>query len=162
ICLAAVKILGQSQLGTGAISGSVQDQNGAMVAGASITITNAGTGLVRNVSTSSAGQFSVPVLPPGEYQLRIEQSGFATLEQKGIIVTVGSTVTLRLEMRAGGIGEVINVIAESPVDATKTAETTLIDRAQINDLPINGRRADQFALLAPGVARDGRFGLLSY
>src|SRR5262249_16595778 len=128
----------------------------------SLTLTNTSTGLVRNVVTSSAGQFNMPVLPPGEYKLRVEQPGFAALEQEGIIVTVGSTITLRLEMRTGGIGEIVNVIAEMPVDTTKTTETTLIDRTQINDLPINGRRADQFALLAPGVTRDGRFGLLSY
>src|SRR6185369_7217728 len=58
--------------------------------------------------------------------------------------------------------ETINITAQPELDTTKTEESSLINRTQINDLPINGRRFDQFALLAPGVTRDGRFGLLSY
>jgi len=92
----------------------------------------------------------------------VEKNGFATLEQKGLIVNVGGTTTLRLELKPGAANEVVNIVAEQTLDAARTEETTLINRTQINDLPINGRRADQFALLAPGVTRDGRFGLLSY
>jgi len=153
---------GQSQLGAGAISGVVQDARGAVIAGATVTISNAATGLERTLQTNDAGQFNVPVLPPGEYAVRVGQSGFSTLEQKNVIVNVGSTATLRLELQPGTVGEVVNVTAAQTIDTTKTEETTLINRAQINDLPINGRRPDQFALLAPGVTRDGRFGLLSY
>ncbi len=155
-------VIGQSQLGTGAISGVVQDSNGSLIAKATVTVTNSGTGLTRSVTTNGAGQFSVPVLPAGEYSVRVEQTGFAKLEQKNLVVNVGSTVTLRLALKPGEVTEVINVTAETLTDTTKTEESTLINRTQIDDLPINGRRADQFALLAAGVTRDGRFGLLSY
>src|SRR5215813_784087 len=154
--------LAQSQLGAGSISGTVSDSNGAVIPGATVRITNVGTGLVRTLTTSDSGQFSAPALPVGEYAARVEKTGFATLEQKGLIVNVGGTATLRLELKPGVANEVVNVAAEQTLDASRTEETTLINRIQINDLPINGRRADQFALLAPGVTRDGRFGLLSY
>lgn len=164
VCLlsAATTAFGQTQLGAGSLSGTVQDANGAVVVGATVTVSNPGTGLVRTAETNDGGQFNVPVLPPGDYTVRVEQTGYATLEQQNATVTVGRATTLRLGLQPGAIGEVVTVTAESVIDATKTEETTLINRTQINDLPINGRRADQFALLAPGVTRDGRFGLLSY
>ncbi len=164
VCLlaAAPSAFSQTQLGTGSISGTVEDSTGAVVVGATVTVSNTGTGLARTIETNSAGQFNIPVLPPGDYAVRVEQQGFATAEQQNLTVTVGRATTLRLELQPGTVGEVVNVTAEQLIDATQTEETTLINRTQINDLPINGRRADQFALLAPGVTRDGRFGLLSY
>src|SRR5258705_10768385 len=82
---------GQSQLGTGAISGTVQDTSAAVIGGAVVTVTNAGTGLVRSVSTNDAGQFSVPVLPAGEYKVVVEREGFSSLEQTNLTVNVGRT-----------------------------------------------------------------------
>lgn len=164
LCLLVTEsaVYGQSQLGTGAISGIVQDAGEAAVVGAEITISNASTGYERNIQSNDAGQFSVPVLPPGEYAVRVSQQGFATLEQQNLIVNVGSATTLRLKLQPGTVSEIVNVTGSQINDTTKTEESTLINRTQINDLPINGRRSDQFALLAPGVTRDGRFGLLSY
>ncbi|HKC87529.1 MAG TPA: TonB-dependent receptor [Blastocatellia bacterium] len=164
VCLSAAPsaAFAQSQLGTGSISGTVSDSNGAVISGATVTITNAGTGLVRKLTTGDSGHFSAPALPVGEYAARVEKTGFSTLDQIGLIVNVGGTTTLRLELKPGAANEVVNIVAEQTLDAARTEETTLINRTQINDLPINGRRADQFALLAPGVTREGRFGLLSY
>lgn len=154
----------QAQLGTGSIGGTIEDTSGAVLPGATVTVTNMGTGLVRTAITNEAGQFNVGVLPPGDaYRVRVVLDGFGTVEQVDLTVNVGRTTTLRLRLPVGGLTDAITVSAESPViDTTRTEETYLIDRRQINDLPINGRRADQFALLAPGVTRDGRFGLLSY
>jgi len=152
----------QSQLGTGALSGTVQDTGGAVIVGAKVTLTNDNTGLTRTSTTNEAGQFTVPVLPVGAYTVRVTQTGFAATEQKGLVVNVGSTITIRIELKPGAIDEVINISVGAQIDTSRTEEVSLIDRTQINDLPINGRRADQFALLTPGVTRDGRFGLLSY
>jgi outer membrane receptor protein involved in Fe transport len=161
--LAATKsVTGQSQLGTGAISGTVHDSNGGLIVGATVIVINSGTGLTRSVTTNAAGQFSVPVLPAGEYTVQVEVTGFTRLEQKDLTVNVGGTATLRLTMKPGNVSETVSVVAEALNNTIKTEESTLINRTQIVDLPINGRRADQFALLAPGVTRDGRFGLLSY
>src|SRR5262249_43095760 len=77
-------------------------------------------------------------------------------------ITVGSATTLRVTLEVGSVESVVDVKAAAPlVDATRTAEVSLINRTEVNDLPINGRRADQFAQLVPGVTRDGTFGQLS-
>ena len=99
-------VIGQSQLGTGAISGVVQDSNGALIAGATVTVSNSGTGLTRSVTTNDAGQFSVPVLPAGEYSVRVEQAGFAKLEQKNLVVkSPKSGKTVKINMKEGKVGK---------------------------------------------------------
>jgi hypothetical protein len=159
----AVAAGGQAQLGTGALAGAVLDSSDASVTGAHVMVTNTETGLVRTVATTGAGQFNIPVLPPGPYVAVIEHQGFARYEQHDLVVAVGATTTLKVKLQPAGVAESVSVTAAQPeIDSSKTSQSTLIDRTQINDLPINGRRADQFALLAPGVTRDGRFGLLSY
>jgi Carboxypeptidase regulatory-like domain len=160
VCLSAASsaALAQSQLGSGSISGTVSDSHGAAIAGATVTITNTGTRLVRTLTTGDSGQFSAPALPVGEYAARVEKTGFSTLDQIGLIVNVGGTTTLRLELKPGAANEVINIIAEQTLDAARTEETTLINRTQINDLPINGRRADQL----PDIPRNSKYGDSNY
>src|SRR5215831_4357502 len=87
-------VFAQSQLGTGAIAGIVQDPSGGIITGAQLTIKNTETGMVRTVASGSGGQFFAPVLPPGPYQVRVAKTGFSTLEQNDVIVTVGGTATL--------------------------------------------------------------------
>src|SRR5215468_5017757 len=98
VCLSAIAsaALAQSQLGAGSIIGTVSDSNGAVISGATVTITNSGTRLARTLTTGGSGQFSAPALPVGEYSVRVGKTGFVTLEQIGLIVNVGDTATLRL------------------------------------------------------------------
>ncbi len=155
-------ISAQSQLTTGAISGTVQDINGGVVGGATVTVLNEETNLTRTITTNDDGLFNAQVLPLGNYTVKVEKAGFSALEQKNVQVNVGRTTTLIPVLQTGEVTAIVMVENTPIIDTTKTDESTLITRTQINDLPINGRRADQFALLAPGVSRDGRFGLLSY
>jgi len=152
----------QSQLGAGAVSGTVEDTNGGAIPGAVVIITNQATALTRTVTTTDSGQFNFPVLQPDIYVVTVEKQGFSRIEQQDVQVTVGRTVTLKLNLQPGEISAVVTIDSAPVIDVTKTDESSLISREQINELPINGRRADQFALLTPGVTRDGRFGLLSY
>lgn len=152
----------QSQLGAGAVSGTIEDANGGAIPAASVTITNQSTSLTRTVETSDSGQFNFPVLQPDTYIVTVEKQGFSSIEQRDVQVTVGRTVTLKLELQPGEVSAIVTIESSPIIDITKTDESSLISREQINELPINGRRADQFALLTPGVTRDGRFGLLSY
>jgi hypothetical protein len=158
-----VSTLAQSQLGSGSLSGVVTDSTGGVVPDADVTVLNAGTGEVRKTTTGPSGQFTVPVLPIGEHTVHVGKAGFVTSELKGVTVTVGSATTLRVVLAVGSVESVVDVEAKAPmVDATRTAEVSLVDRTEISNLPLNGRRADQFALLAPGISRDGTFGQLSY
>jgi hypothetical protein len=152
----------QSQLGSGAISGRVLDPTGNIVVGAKVTVVNAATRLTRELTTNNDGVFSAPVLPAGEYTVKADMAGFRPLEQTGVLVNVGSTATIELALQVGSLTETVTVEAQMLIDTAKTTEVSLVDRQMIQDLPINGRRYDQFALLMPGVTRDGRFGLLSY
>ena len=162
LVLSAWCALAQSQLGSGAIAGRVLDPTARVVPNAKVTVVNLGTNLTREIATNNDGDFSAPVLPAGRYRIRVEAAGFRPLEQTGIEVNVGSTATVELTLTLGTVAETVTVEATELIDTAKTAEVSLIDRQMIQDLPINGRRYDQFALLAPGVTRDGRFGLLSY
>ena len=163
VCLLTVKLcLAQSELGTGAINGEVSDPGGRSVVDAAVTVVNTETGLTRRTTTGSGGQFSVPVLPPGNYSVRIEKPGFAVLEWKDLVVNVGSSASVIATLKLGVVQQVIKVEATPTIETTKTEEASLVSRTEIQDLPLNGRRYDQFALLTPGVTRDATFGLLSF
>jgi hypothetical protein len=154
--------LAQSQLGTGAISGTVKDSTGALVSGAQVTIEQSETGLIRQVKTGINGEFLAPVLPTGSYLVKIVKPGFATLEQSGIAVNVGSTTNIASTLKVGEVTETITVNADAAIDPAQTDISSLVDSSEIRNLPINGRRYYDFALLAPGVTRDGILGLLSF
>src|SRR5262245_18133067 len=109
LALSITAAFAQSQLGTGAISGIVQDPSGAVIASAELTITNVETGLARTVTSGSGGQFSAPVLPPGRYQVRAAKAGFSTLEQNDVVVSVGGTATLTAVLQLGQISETVKV-----------------------------------------------------
>jgi hypothetical protein len=152
----------QSQLGTGAISGTVKDSSGAVVADAQVSIEQSETGLTRQVKTGSGGEFLAPVLPTGSYRVRIVKPGFATLEQDGIAVNVGGTTNIASTLKVGAMTETVTVNATVAIDPSQTDISSLVDSSEIRNLPINGRRYYDFALLAPGVTRDGILGLLSF
>jgi hypothetical protein len=149
-------------LGTGAIAGLVKDSSGAAISGAQVTIEQAETGLLRQMSSNDAGQFIAPVLPVGLYKLRVEKAGFATLEERGVDVAVGSTASITAVLQVGNVAETVTVADVTVIDPSESDVSSLVDRGEIQNLPINGRRYYDFALLTPGVARDGRFGLLSF
>ncbi len=160
--LCAYVAAAQTQLGTGAISGTVQDSSGALVAGAQITIEESSTGLVRLVKSSATGQFLAPVLPTGVYRVRVAKTGFSTLEQEGIAVNVGGAANIVCGLKVGDVAETVTVTAAVAINPTETDISSLVDSSQIRNLPINGRRYYDFALLTPGVTRDGILGLLSF
>ncbi len=163
VCVSLVlTTFGQSQLTTGAVSGTVQDINGAVVSGATVTVLNEETNQKRTLTTNDDGLFVASTLPLGNYTVTIVKEGFTTINQNNLEVNVGRTTTIRPILQIGDLTAIVTVESTPIIDTVKTDESTLITRTQINELPINGRRADQFALLAPGVSKDGRFGLLSY
>lgn len=162
LALSAAVALSQSQ-GTGSITGTVRDTADLAVPRAAIVAINTGTGLERRAVTDSLGAFTIPVLPTGIYDVKILAPGFTPHETRGVVVNVGAVASVTGQLTVGAVQQTINVEASNVlVEQTRTEETSLVSRTQINDLPINGRRADQFALLVPGVARSGTFGLLSF
>src|SRR5262245_24510603 len=131
VCSTATTSHAQSQLGSGSLSGIVIDTSGGVVPEAAVMVTNKATGEVRKTTTSPSGQFTVPVLPTGEHAVRVGKPGFITAELKDVTVTVGSATTLRVILDVGSVETVVDVKAAAPiVDATRTAEVSLVDRRE--------------------------------
>ncbi len=99
----SLAVSAQSQLTTGAISGTVQDINGAIVTGATVTVINEETNQTRNLITNENGFFLAPTLSLGNYTVIIEKAGFSKIEQKNLKVNVGRTTTLRPTLQTGEV-----------------------------------------------------------
>src|SRR5690606_15747723 len=144
---------------TGGINGKVTDPQGAVVPNASITITNKGTNNAVVVNATEDGGYRVTNLQPGTYKIETNVEGFAPALADNIIVEVGQSTPVDIALT---IGEV-EVTAEAPVINTNdNANAMNINQTSINELPINGRRWSNFALLAPSTVPDGNFGLISF
>ncbi|MET0752073.1 MAG: TonB-dependent receptor [Pyrinomonadaceae bacterium] len=155
-------IFAQNQT-TGAIGGKVVDPQGAVIPNAAVTITNLGTNKVATVMTSGDGEYRVTNLEPGTYSVEATSGNFAPAKAESVIVEVGRETSLDLSMSVTGTSAQVDVTAEAPVINTNdNANATNIDQTQISELPINGRRASDFARLTPGVNAEGDFGLNSF
>ena len=148
---------------TGAIGGKVVDPQGAVVPNATITITNLGTNKVTNTTASGDGEYRVTNLEPGTYSIEAAGGNFTPVKVERVIVEVGRETALDLSMSVGGASATVEVNAEAPaINTNDSANATNIDQTQISELPINGRRASDFARLTPGVNPEGDFGLNSF
>jgi len=159
-CLAVVAglfvsagILAQSQATTGLIQGTVADPNGAVVAGATVTVKNIDTGFERTVTSNSDGFFSAPLLPLGRYRVSVNANGFANAIYENVEVNVGQTQTLNVGLKVGGTSETVDVSSESQgVETARTELATQINERSVENLPINRRDFSRFVLLTPGVS----------
>jgi hypothetical protein len=143
----------QSQATTGLIQGTVADQNGAVIAGASVTVKNVNTGFERTVTTNSDGFFSAPLLPLGRYSVTTTAGGFSTSILENVEVTLGQTISLKVDLKVGGATETVDVTAEGEgVETARTELSTQINQKSVENLPINRRDFSRFALLTPGVS----------
>jgi hypothetical protein len=141
--------LGQSE--SGKVVGTVTDQTGATVSGATLALTNNENGLVLTVASNGAGELNLPAVPRGIYTAKITASGFQSQSQS-ITVTVTEVQGLRFKLTPGAVTSSIEVTSAAPLvnmsDAT-LGET--IESKQITELPLNGRNILNLTLLAPGV-----------
>ncbi|MEA2539450.1 MAG: hypothetical protein QOH35_816 [Acidobacteriaceae bacterium] len=154
----------QDLAGQGALRGAVVDQAGAPVPGATVVLRNDAIGLVRNLQSSSDGGFQAASLPPASgYALTVTANGFSNYTAKEITVHVGEIATIPISLNVSGTAETVLVEASSEaLETTRSGVSELVSQREINDLPINGRRVDQFVLLTPGVTTDGSGGELTF
>ncbi len=139
---------------TGSIRGAVKDQNGAVILSARVTVTNKATGAARTAKPGSDGSYAVENLPAGDYEIKIEAEGFAT-ENITAVVQVGGTTSGDASLRPGAKGEVVDVVAEAPIiDKQNYKIDGVVNRMQVDNLPLNGRNFLQLALLEPGVGTE--------
>jgi len=143
--------LAWAQLPTSTLNGIVTDPQGAAVAGAKVTLTSKATGLTRDTSTGSEGQYVFANLPPGDYDIRIETQGFATREFKGVRLEVGRATTLDVKLALGQLGQEVTVgEAVAQVELTQSTVQGQISATTVENMPLNGRNFLELAFLIPG------------
>lgn len=142
---------------TASLVGTVKDASGAVVPGATVTIADQEKGnlVVRTITTNDNGEFNVPNLQVGIYQITIEAANFKKSVKTGIKLDVGQRRELDISLEAGNISEVVTVEADPvAVDSTSAASGTLINGDQVREIPVNNRNFVQLTTLAPGVSND--------
>jgi outer membrane receptor protein involved in Fe transport len=154
---------GQSQT-TGAISGVVTNPNKEVVPGASVSARNTETNKEDIAVTDDQGGFRVGSLQPGIYAVTVNASGFSPFTQDRVVVEVGTITPLSITVSIGPVsGGTVEVTSEAPViNVNQQDFSSNFNQTSINELPINGRRWSNFALLSPGAVPDGNFGLISF
>ncbi|MGH9684526.1 MAG: TonB-dependent receptor domain-containing protein [Candidatus Acidiferrales bacterium] len=152
----------QNAVSNGAISGHVTDQSGGAVVGASVTVTNANTGVTLTTRSNNAGIYNFPSLPVGTYSIAVTQSGFQTAQIQNVVVEIGQTSAEDATLTVGAISDKITVSAETPLlQTTQTSISNVVNQNLIENLPLSGRRYTDFVLLTPNANADGQFGLVS-
>jgi carboxypeptidase family protein len=150
LAFAAVSVV-FAQAPTGIISGTVTDSSGAVVPNATVTITNKATGIARVINANTDGLYSAPSLPPGDYEVKVEMQGFRTTIRAAQVLA-GSPTTVDMALQLGATREVVTVEAASAqVNYENNTISGVVERATIQDLPLNGRSSLQLAQLEPGV-----------
>lgn len=148
---------------TGAISGVVTNPNKEVVPGAAVTARNVGTNEESTASTDDTGRFRVSNLQPGTYSVAVNATGFSGFTLDTVVVEVGQVTNLEIPLSIGPVAGTVEVTADAPVINTSQQDfSSNINQTSINELPINGRRWSNFALLTPGTVPDGNFGLISF
>lgn len=151
LCLVST-VTGQTPTGT--IEGQIADPQGAVVAGANITVTDVATGRTVTATTNEEGRFTVSALPPGNYSIKIEKQGFNTANVDKIIVQVGQVARADISLKIGAATETVQVdigATDIQVDTTRQTVDGVISARQITSLPLNTRNFLDLAVLQPGV-----------
>jgi outer membrane receptor protein involved in Fe transport len=152
-----------AQVASGAIQGTISDESGAVLPGVAVTLRNQATGLTRETVTDAEGVFRAPLLPLGSWSVSAALQGFATLERKGLTLTIGETLTVELTLKVASAQETVEVTAEAPlIEPTRTQQASTVGSQAVANLPVNGRNFIDFVLTTPGVTRDVRQGDISF
>ncbi len=151
LALSAPAVAGAQAI-NGTIEGTVVDDQGALLPGVLVTVTNLDTGDQRTVVSNENGLYRALLLPLGTYRVSAELQGFRKFEQSGITLRAGMTAVINVSLSVGAVAETITVTADSPVvDLAKIEQGRTITEAEIKTLPLTSRNPYNFALLQPGV-----------
>ncbi|MCC7242947.1 MAG: TonB-dependent receptor [Acidobacteria bacterium] len=141
-----------AQQGTAQLSGKVTDEQGAVLPGVAVLVTNEDTGVYREVVSGQSGSYFVGQLVPGRYKVSAKLEGFAPLERSGLVLQVGNTMNVDLSLKLGGVTETVEVTGQSPlVDTTSTRVGGNIGTVELSTLPAINRNYFAAVALLPGV-----------
>lgn len=152
VAFMAVQALAQA-VNNAQVHGAVTDPTGAAIVGAQVTATQTDTGMVRRTVTNSDGEFALPNLPVGPYNLEVAASGFQNYVQTGITLQVSQNPKIDIHMRIGAVAQVEEVRGDAVmVNTNETSVSTVIDQQRVVDLPLDGRQATDLILLSGGAS----------
>lgn len=158
-CLWIAEALG-AQMNYATITGVVTDPAGAAVAGARVVVRHVETNTTREWATGESGEYTIPNLPPGVYELRVEQPGFRPYRLDGVILETGQTLRCDVRLELGQVTEAVTVAAQAAPLNTETGaiKGDVIAGEEVRDLPLEGRDFTDLAFLVPGVVPKAQGG----
>jgi uncharacterized membrane protein len=143
-----------AQTTAGRILGTLTDQSGAAVAGATVVVTDVQRGLTRTITADDSGAYTVADLQPGNYKIRVAARGFKSVERTNVQIEVATDVRADFALQLGQVSETITISEEVPlVNTTSATLGGTLSNKEINDLPLNGRNYENLLQLRPGVMR---------
>ena len=150
--LGALSLAAQTPAAT--LTGRVEDATGAGIPGAAVKVRNVNTAAIRTAVSDESGDFTIPGLPPGGYEVEVEKTGFQNLRQTGIELQVDQTLRLNCQLQIGGVAESVDVRAEVPLlNTDNPVKGEVIVTEEIAEMPLEDRDFGDLAFLVPGVAR---------
>jgi len=161
IALSATLLAASLSAQTATITGRVTDASDAVIAGAKVAVINQATGVERLTETNETGYYTVPLLQPARYRIRIVQQGFKPINRSGIILEVDQRAEINFKLEVGAVTEQIEVTADAlQLNTVEASRGQVIENRRIVDMPLNGRDYIQLALLSAGTVQPigGRYG----
>jgi len=159
VCLVSPALAQETR---GTFSGTVTDSSGAVITGATVTVTNVGTRTVALATTNSTGYYEVPLLLPGNYEMTVESKGFKKLLRSGLVLGLGEQQKIDLTLEVGNAAESVTVTAESPIlDTSTTVSGKTLTTREVMDLPILANDILVQARMVAGVQTSGTTQYLS-
>jgi hypothetical protein len=156
VLLLALSVSAHAQVTTATLVGLVRDTSNAVIPGATVVATNEGTGVTREGVTDSNGEFVFSALPAGAYSLKIELTGFKTLQNRGMQLGAGQTVRQTFSLEVGTISETVTVAGEAPlVETAASLQTDTLGAQEVTELPVNRRNLTNLMSLTAGVNVSG-------
>ena len=153
--LSAASFVSAQTPGTGAITGIVTDPQHHRVGSADVEAINETTGMHRLTHTEQDGFFRLPLLTPGEWELKVHADGFADQKMASVVVTTGDTKSVAVELAVAGVSSTIEVSALQAVVQTDSSTLGgLVNREAVNALPLSNRNYTQILALSPGIVVD--------
>ena len=160
VCVLLFSVSLFSQGNFGRILGTVTDQSGGVIAGATVTVIDTQRGVSRTLTTDEAGEYNAPTLIPGTYTVRVEAKGFKTIERQNVVLEVGKEVRVDLTLQPGEQTQTVTVTEAIPlVETTNATLGGTLENTDINDYALEWPQLPESDEPAPG--RDGPAGRLA-
>jgi hypothetical protein len=148
-----VEVFAQAGVADSTLKGKVIDQSDAGVSRATVTVMSAERGVVRSVRTDDEGNYRVPLLQPGTYELRVEAEGFQPQVLQRVLLTVGEVAVRDVELQVNQVNAAVSVNSEPAiVETERTQQSDTVERMQIETLPNLSRSFTSYIFTLPGVA----------